>query len=125
MNASTTATITIDISNESAVDKVIFMLEEANREWRRQKHAADLAADTSARDVHTGHCCLRHGCKYGYDLEGGEQECTVANGSKVQDYFEQACCVDVYDELDAEMREAELAKVEDEANAGFTFRLGE
>lgn len=130
MNAATTATITLDISNEAAVEKVIHMLEEANREWRRQKHAADLAADTSPRDVHTEHCCVRHGCKYGDDLEHireirGEGGCTVASGEKVQSFFELECCVDVYDDMDAEAREEELAAVEAEANAGFTYRLGE
>lgn len=97
MNASTTATIMIDISNEAAVESLIKELLEANREWRRQKHAADLAADTSPRDVHTGHCCVRHCCKYGYDIEElrkemGEKECTVRNGTKIQEYFELECC---------------------------------
>jgi hypothetical protein len=93
----TKTTITVDISDEAGVRKIIEELEILNREWRRQKHAADLAADTSPRDVHTGHCCVRCGCKYGYDIEElrkemGEKECTVRNGTKIQEYFELECC---------------------------------
>lgn len=33
------------------------------------------------RDVHTEHCCIAHGCKYGDD-----EECTVASGKKGQSY---------------------------------------
>lgn len=32
------------------------------------------------RDVHTEHCCLAHGCKY------GDENCTVTNKQKTQSY---------------------------------------
>jgi hypothetical protein len=38
------------------------------------------------KDVHTEHCCLRHGCKYG-DID----ECTVVLGIRVQSYFCELC----------------------------------
>ena len=120
MNTKTTVTVTVDISNEAAVEKVIELLEEANRESRRQKHAEALAADTSTRDVHTGHCCARHGCKYRCTED--EQNCSVANGSKVQDYFEMECCVDVYEDM-YEVRRTEAEEAE--ANSGFTWSAHE
>lgn len=36
-------------------------------------------------DVHTEHCCLRHGCKY------RDPNCTVANGSKPQSWDCEDC----------------------------------
>lgn len=48
-------------------------------------------------DVHTEHCCDKHGCKYGADETG---ECTVVNGSKPQSYICEQCDheLDVADE---------------------------
>jgi hypothetical protein len=40
---------------------------------------------TYEKDVHTEHCCLRHGCKYGDD------DCTVATGQKPQSYPCEEC----------------------------------
>lgn len=45
------------------------------------------------RDNHTEHCCILHGCKYGYNDTG--KECSVANGRKVQ----TLCCQYCYDEI--------------------------
>lgn len=39
----------------------------------------------SNKDVHTEHCCLEHGCKY------GEDDCPVAAGRKVQSYPCESC----------------------------------
>lgn len=36
-------------------------------------------------DVHTTHCCIEHGCKYGDD------DCHVANGSVPQEYPCEEC----------------------------------
>lgn len=36
-------------------------------------------------DVHTEHCCKRHGCKY------MDQECTVYHGDKTQSYDCESC----------------------------------
>lgn len=116
MNTETTVTIVIDVGNEAAVEMVIEKLKEANREWRQQKHAEALAADDTSRDVHTGHCCARHGCKYRCTED--ERECSVANGSKVQEHFEMECCVDIY----ADMYEEQRTETEEaEANSGFTW----
>lgn len=44
------------------------------------------------KDVHTEHCCIRHGCKYAF---GGQQitgnTCTVVNGSKRQSFACERC----------------------------------
>ncbi len=40
------------------------------------------------KDVHTEHCCIRHGCKY------GDPNCTVVSGEKRQSYK----CEDCYEE---------------------------
>lgn len=37
------------------------------------------------KDVHTEHCCLRHGCKY------GDPNCTVENGTKPQSWDCEQC----------------------------------
>lgn len=51
-------------------------------------------------DVHTEHCCIRHGCKYGYDrLEEIEEErkkypdliCTVTTGQLPQSFDCEDC----------------------------------
>jgi hypothetical protein len=36
-------------------------------------------------DVHTRHCCIKHGCKY------GSSNCTVTSGEKVQEYPCEQC----------------------------------
>ena len=36
-------------------------------------------------DVHTEHCCIDHGCKYGDD------NCTIVTGTKVQSYPCEEC----------------------------------
>jgi hypothetical protein len=38
------------------------------------------------RDVHTEHCCVIHGCKY-----GKEDECTVSTGAKAQSFKCELC----------------------------------
>ncbi len=37
------------------------------------------------KDVHTEHCCIIHGCKYGDD------DCTVVSGEKPQSYLCEDC----------------------------------
>lgn len=54
------------------------------------------------KDVHTEHCCLKHGCKYGDDY------CPVAGGKKKQSYPCESC------EYDEEMSE-EMTGVNDMA----------
>jgi hypothetical protein len=44
------------------------------------------------KDVHTEHCCKRHGCKY------GNLDCTVAHGNKIQSYDCEACGYEYSDE---------------------------
>lgn len=43
------------------------------------------------KDVHTEHCCYRHGCKYG---EG--DSCTVSSGLKQQSYMCEGCDDELY-----------------------------
>lgn len=42
----------------------------------------------SPKDVHTEHCCLKHGCKY------GDNDCTVVLGFKKQSYPCEWCYED-------------------------------
>ena len=37
------------------------------------------------KDVHTEHCCLKHGCKY------GDEDCTVVTGLAPQSYDCEVC----------------------------------
>ena len=51
------------------------------------------------RDVHTEHCCVIHGCRYGYDLlldaedrvNDDKRECSVMNKTKSQSYKCEDC----------------------------------
>lgn len=80
---------------EEVFDAAEDLVRDARRDFFRRAHAAALATDTSERDVHTEHCCVRRTCKYGYDtltdderaefgLQG--EHCTVTSGEKVQSY---------------------------------------
>jgi len=45
------------------------------------------------KDVHTEHCCIIHGCKYGF---GGESnDCTVVNKTKKQSGSCESCREDM------------------------------
>jgi hypothetical protein len=82
---------------EKMLERVSSDLAHAKRDFLRKAHAEALAKDSSARDVHTEHCSVRHGCKYGYDrltdqerVEHGisdDKVCTVANGEKIASFF--------------------------------------
>jgi hypothetical protein len=48
-------------------------------------------------DVHTEHCCSKHGCKYGYDIGLDERKCSVASGEKKQSYPCEYCNEDLED----------------------------
>lgn len=37
------------------------------------------------KDVHTEHCCITHGCKY------GDEDCTVVTGKAIQSYPCEVC----------------------------------
>ena len=39
-------------------------------------------------DVHTEHCCIAHGCKY------GNLNCSVVTGKKEQSFLCETCCED-------------------------------
>lgn len=54
-------------------------------------------SDTHARvtDVHTEHCCLRHGCKYDWHQIGG---CTVTSGKKQQSFPCEHCESEIEEE---------------------------
>jgi hypothetical protein len=41
------------------------------------------------KDVHTEHCCAKHGCKYG--SWQGKGPCSVEDGSKPQSYMCEYC----------------------------------
>jgi hypothetical protein len=46
------------------------------------------------KDVHTEHCCIRHGCKYGH------VNCTVAYGEKQQSWPCDYCFMQIEEEWD-------------------------
>ena len=43
---------------------------------------------TFTGDVHTSHCCILHGCKY------GDTDCTVTNATHKQEYLCESCVDD-------------------------------
>lgn len=45
----------------------------------------EIGENASNFDVHTGHCCIYHGCKY------GKEDCSVATGLKTQEGACQTC----------------------------------
>lgn len=51
-------------------------------------------SNTRARvtDVHTEHCCARHGCKYSYR---DDRECTVADRGVYQSGPCEYCCEEI------------------------------
>jgi len=49
-------------------------------------------------DVHTSHCCARHGCKY------GSHDCPVKRGALAQEYLCEDCGHDVDELLHVEPR---------------------
>lgn len=93
------------LDSEDAIDDAIHRLRIARRDFIRRQHAEARAKDTSKRDVHTEHCCVRHGCCYGYDQEGvdvldedgNRKTCTVSSGEKIQSHVWDTwggCCRD-------------------------------
>lgn len=44
---------------------------------------------TAIKDVHTGHCCSKHGCKYSYKYTN--DECTVVSGRAPQEHPCEYC----------------------------------
>lgn len=42
------------------------------------------------RDVHTEHCCAKHGCKYSWQTRL-TNECTVMSGEKSQSHMCEVC----------------------------------
>jgi len=61
------------------------------------------------KDVHTEHCCIRHGCKY------GNIYCTVTTAEKKQSYACEGCM----DELEETLEWAYLMNEMFEAGRSF------
>lgn len=62
------------------------------------------------KDVHTEHCCIDHGCKYGED-----DTCTVVTGQAKQSYGCEYCPGgDVYRDYDEEGKFVPSANFEQE-----------
>lgn len=57
---------------------------------RKRKIPKMWVIPESKKDVHTEHCCILHGCKYGED----DYYCTVATGRKPQSYPCESCNYD-------------------------------
>ena len=62
-------------------------------------------AKTQEKDVHTEHCCSKHGCKY------EDKDCTVVYGKKVQSHP----CEECYDEIEAKKRKERIEEILDVA----------
>ena len=56
----------------------------------------DLMVESETTDVHTEHCCVKCGCKY-----GEEERCSVVSGRKPQSY---ACGTNQICDLDLDIR---------------------
>lgn len=69
-------------------------------------------------DVHSRHCCIHHGCKYGDPL------CTVTNEKEMQEYLCEDCyyvienintnMIEVYQYYDMRHRRGQLKQYEKE-----------
>lgn len=62
--------------------------------------------NTTDLDVHTEHCCKRHGCKYAND-----RRCTVTSGQKTQSHPCETCLspmVQLHDAIDGVLAADEL-----------------
>lgn len=72
---------------------------------RRQRHLLKVWAGRKASksDVHTSHCCEKHGCKY------GAKDCPVTTKVSVQEYLCEEC--------ESELFEVQLAEPNAEAYA--------
>ena len=62
--------------------------------------------EKSNRDVHTEHCCIFHGCKYGYE------DCPVESGVKAQSYPCEECDWEEED-FNAQEKFKEVKKLEE------------
>ncbi len=86
--------LALGLENEDEFDEARKAIAMVKREFIRRRHAEALANDHSERDVHTEHCDVRRGCKYGYDRDdveaidedGDRKVCTVTSGEKIQSY---------------------------------------
>lgn len=45
-----------------------------------------MTVNNENKDVHTEHCCVKHGCKYGDGIE-----CSVESGQKTQSFRCESC----------------------------------
>jgi hypothetical protein len=58
------------------------------------------------KDVHTEHCCIKHGCKYTYTGYHGitgtpnPKTCTVESGEKKQSFMCEHCEFDLANDID-------------------------
>ena len=55
----------------------------------------EYISNMKTKDVHTEHCCVKHGCKYGDD------DCTVWLGFKRQSYPCESCHYEQYPNNDS------------------------
>ncbi len=63
-----------------------------------------MGAPANKDAVHISHCCVIHGCKYGY---GDDSGCVVVKGEVVQDYLCESCSM-ALEEVDEIIKEAKL-----------------
>lgn len=52
----------------------------------------DMFITNNKKCVHTEHCCVQHGCKY------GDEDCPVTNKQKLQSYECEDCLGIEYDD---------------------------
>lgn len=62
--------------------------------------------------THITHCCLLHGCKYGYTLEVHGGTCPVEDGSEKQEYPCEYCesVSDITEQIADLQKELDFAK---------------
>ena len=73
--------------------------------------------DKNKWGVHTSHCCVVHGCKY------GEKECPVVQKQAKQEYLCEYCSEDGFDTLEDVENFIELKKQVEEAKESKTENL--
>jgi len=60
--------------------------------------------DKSEYGVHKTHCCVKHGCKYGYE------DCPVVSEEIKQDYFCESCSYDGFKSIEELLNDIKITE---------------
>lgn len=78
----------IKVFDQSGITKLIQAIKDRRQEIQNEAEKKKVKTETkedNTKDVHTEHCCLKHGCKY------GDEDCSVATGYLKQSHPCESC----------------------------------